>query len=164
MQRIILCPKCRVQVKMDNLGELLCPNCNARLCPKAHIFDGKICTYCGWEDPNYQLWQKAQKSQQKSPEFIKSDETTQAKLQYTCPKCGSTVDATHKDCPSCGFLGAKYRPVRAAPTGASTAAASPTASASPFLDKKPFAPLKKQNVATTKSPFLKEILKAERRE
>lgn len=164
MQRIILCPKCRVQVKKDDLGELLCPNCNARLCPEAHIFDGKICPYCGWEDPNYQLWQKAQKSQQKSPEFIKSDETTQAKLQYTCPKCGSTVDATHKDCPSCGFLGAKYRPVRAAPTGASTAAAIPTASASPFLDKKPFAPPKKKNVAPARSPLLKEILKAERRE
>jgi thiol-disulfide isomerase/thioredoxin len=41
---------------------------------------------------------------------------------------------------------------------------SPTASASPFLDKKPFAPPKKQSVATTRSPFLKEILKAERRE
>ncbi|MGB8706701.1 MAG: hypothetical protein WCD72_01965, partial [Dehalococcoidia bacterium] len=66
MQKIILCPRCHVQVKRDNLGELLCPNCNLRLCPKAHIFDGKICPYCGWEDPNYSLWQKAQKARPQS--------------------------------------------------------------------------------------------------
>ena len=42
MPGIVLCPKCHVQVKKDNLGELLCPSCNVRLCPKAHIIDGKI--------------------------------------------------------------------------------------------------------------------------
>ena len=164
MQKIILCPKCRIQVKRDNLGELLCPNCNARLCPKAHIFDGKICPYCGWEDPNYQLWQKAQKSQQRSPKPKQSDETTQARLQYTCPKCGSSVDTSHKDCPICGFLGAKYRPGRATPSGIASAAVTPAASASPFLDKTPYTQPKKRSIKPTKSPFLKEITRAERRE
>ncbi len=164
MQRIILCPKCRIQAKRDNLGELLCPNCKARLCPEAHIFDGKICPYCGWEDPNYHLWQKAQKSQQRSPESKKSDEATQTKLQYTCPKCGSSVDSAHKDCPICGFLGAKYRSGKITPTGVASAAVMPTASASPFLDKTPYAPPKKRSIKPTKSPLLKEITKAERRE
>jgi thiol-disulfide isomerase/thioredoxin/predicted RNA-binding Zn-ribbon protein involved in translation (DUF1610 family) len=164
VQGVIQCPKCHVPVKRDDLGELLCPNCNTRVCPKAHSFDGKICTYCGWEDPNYQLWQKRQKAQQKSPKSIKSDETTQDKLQYTCPNCGSSVDATHKRCPSCGLLGAKYRPVRATTTSASTTAASPKGSVSPLLDKKAFDLPKKQRATPTKSPFLKEIIKAERRQ
>jgi len=164
VQRIILCPKCRVQVKRDNLGELLCPNCNARLCPKAHIFDGKICPYCGWEDPNYSLWQKTQKAKQEGPVSKKSDEATYAKLQYTCPKCGSSVDIAHKDCPICGFLGAKYQPAKAAPTSAASAEARPATPIGSFLDKTPYAPPKKRDVAPTQSPFLKEIAKTERRE
>ncbi|MBN2462924.1 MAG: redoxin domain-containing protein [Dehalococcoidia bacterium] len=164
MQRIILCPKCRVQVKRDNLGELLCPSCNARLCPKAHIFDGKICPYCGWEDPNYNLWQKAQKAKQEGPVYKTSDGTAYAKLQYTCPKCGSSVDIVHKDCPICGFLGAKYQPAKAAPTGAASAAARPATPIGSFLDKTPYASPKKRDVAPTQSPFLKEITKTERRE
>lgn len=165
MQGIILCPKCRVPVKRDDLGELLCPSCNARVCPKAHIFSGKICPHCGWEDPNYQLWQKEQQqSQKKSPESVKSGESAQASLQYTCPQCGSTVDATHKRCPNCGLLGVQHRPVRATATSASTTAASPTGSVSPLLDKKAFDTPKKQSVTKTRSPLLRDILKAERRQ
>jgi len=163
VQRIILCPKCHVQVKKDSLGELLCPNCNARLCPKAHVFDGKICPYCGWEDPNYHLWQNAQKARQKSPESKKLDESNQANLQYTCPNCGISVDATHRDCPGCGLLGAKYRPAKTVPTGAAFAAARPAAPISSSRDKTPHAP-PKRSVAPTQSPFLKEIAGAERRE
>ena len=163
MQRIILCPKCHVQVKKDNLGELICPNCDARLCPKAHIFDGKICPYCGWEDPNYYLWQNAQKAKQKSYESKKLDEPNQAKLQYTCPKCGTSVDATNRDCPSCGLLGAKYQPAKTLPTNAASTAARPAAPIGSFFDKTPYSPPKKRSITQTRSPFLKEIAGAERR-
>ncbi|MBM4447087.1 MAG: redoxin domain-containing protein [Chloroflexi bacterium] len=158
MQGIILCPKCRVRVKKDNLGELSCPNCNARLCPKAHIFDGKICPYCGWEDPNYQLWQQAQKARQQTSAAKKVDKSPQGKLQYTCPNCGTSVDAVHKDCPSCGFLGAKYRSTSAAPTGAVTTAARPVVPAAPSFQPK------MEGISPTRSPLLKEIAKAKRRE
>ena len=165
MQSIILCPKCHVQVKKDNLGELICPNCNARLCPKAHIFDGKICPHCGWEDPNYFLWQKAQKTRQQSPESKKLDGPPQDEPHYTCPNCGISVDITHKDCPGCGLLGAKYRAAKGVHTGtASTAAISPPTSARPFLDKIPTASPKKRYTEPTQSPLLKELAKAERRE
>jgi peroxiredoxin len=151
-----------VQVKRDNLGEFLCPNCNARLCPKAHIFDGKICPYCGWEDPNYQLWQKEQKARLQRPESKKPDESSPAESQYICPTCGASVDAVHKDCPSCGLLGAKYRSKRVAPTGA--AAARPLTPIGPLLDKMPSSPAKKLSIKPTRSPLIKELAKAERRE
>jgi len=164
VQRIILCPKCHVQVKKDNLGELLCPNCDARLCPKAHIFDGKICPYCGWEDPNYHLWKERQKARSQRPASKKLDESPQAKLRYTCPKCGTSVNTAHKDCPSCGLLGAKYRAASAAPTGIAPTAARPVAPAAPFIDKVPSLPPKKGGISPTRSPLLREIAKAERRE
>jgi len=164
VQRIILCPKCHVQVKKDNLGELLCPNCNVRLCPEAHIFNGKICPRCGWEDPNYQLWQTAQKTRPQSPASQKSDESSQIKPQYTCPNCGASVDIAHKDCPSCGFLGAKYRATRAAPISAASTTVRSPSPVRPFLDKIPSAPPKKGSIGPTRSPLLKEIAKAERRE
>jgi len=164
VQSIILCPKCHVQVKRDNLGELICPNCNARLCPKAHIFDGKICPYCGWEDPHYHLWRKAQKTRQQSPASKKLDGSPQDKPHYTCPNCGLSVDITHKDCPGCGLLGAKYRAAKAVPTGTASPAAMPSAPARPFLDKIPTASPKKRQREPTQSPLLKEIAKAERRE
>jgi len=164
VQRIILCPKCHVQVKKDNLGELLCPNCDARLCPKAHIFDGKICPHCGWEDPNYQLWKERQKARSQRPASKKLDESPQVKRQYTCPNCGTTVDTTRKDCPSCGFLGAKYRATRAAPISAASTTARSPSPVRPFLDKIPSAPPKKGSIEPTRSPLLKEIAKAERRE
>ena len=163
MQSIILCPKCHVQVKKDNLGELLCPNCNVRLCLKAHIFDGKICPHCGWEDPNYQLWQTAQKIRPQSPASKKSDEASQVKPQYTCPNCGTSVNTAYKDCPSCGLLGAKYRATSPAQTGMASTAARPVAPA-PFIDKVPSLPPKKGGILPTRSPLLKEIAKTERRE
>jgi len=164
VQSIILCPKCHVQVKRDNLGELICPNCNARLCPKAHIFDGKICPHCGWEDPNYHLWKKAQKTGQQSLDPRELDGSPQDKLYYTCPNCGISVDTVHKDCPGCGLLGARYRAAKGVPIGtASTAAISPPP-ARPFLDKIPAESPKKQYREPTQSPLLKELAKAERRE
>ena len=164
MQRIILCPKCHVQVKKDNLGELLCSNCNVRLCPKAHIFDGKICPYCGWEDPNYHLWKERQKVRSQRPAPKKSDESPQVKLQYTCPNCGTSINTAHKDCPSCGLLGAKYRAASAAQTGIASTAARPAVPAASFIDKAPPSPPKKWGIAPTRSPLLKEIARAERRE
>jgi thiol-disulfide isomerase/thioredoxin len=158
VQKIILCPRCRVQVKRDNLGELLCPNCNLRLCPKAHIFDGKICPYCGWEDPNYSLWQKAQKARLRSPESRTSDESTEIKAQYICSNCGISVDTTQKVCPNCGLLGAnKYRAAKAAPTGAISTPARPGTPARPLLDSIPRETKQKRVGEPAKSTFVKEV-------
>src|SRR4030042_4449417 len=132
----MLCPRCRVQIKRDNLGEFLCLNCNLRLCPKAHIFDGKICPYCGWEDPNYNLWQKAQKSRLPSPLSRARDESIEIKAQYICSNCGVSVDAIQKDCPNCGLLGAKYRAAKAVPRGAASVPARQATPARPLLESK----------------------------
>jgi len=162
VQKIILCPRCHVQVKKDNLGELLCPNCNLRLCPKAHIFDGKICPYCGWEDPNYSLWQKAQKARLHSHTSRRLDESAEIKAQYVCSNCGITVDATQKDCPKCGFLGAKNRAAKAVPTGAISVPARPNTPTRPLLDSIPREPTMKRTTEPAKSALIKEVARAER--
>jgi thiol-disulfide isomerase/thioredoxin len=161
VQKIILCPRCRVQIKRDNLGELLCLNCNLRLCPKAHIFDGKICPYCGWEDPNYSLWQKAQKALLRSPKSRTSDESTEIKTQYICSNCGISVDPTQKDCPNCGLLGAKYRAAKAAPTGAISTPARSAAPMKPILDSIPRETKQKRVGEPAKSTFVKEVVGTE---
>jgi predicted RNA-binding Zn-ribbon protein involved in translation (DUF1610 family) len=162
LQNIILCPKCRVQVKKDNLGELVCPSCNARLCPKAHIFNGKICTYCGWEDPNYSLWQKTQKDRLRVPRSRTPDEPVEIKAQYVCSNCGVSVDATQKRCHNCGMLGAKYKAAKAAPTGAISMPAKPTIPAKQLLESIPREPAMKRASRPAKSNFVKEVSRAER--
>ena len=161
MQKIILCPTCRIQVKRDNLGELLCPSCGVRLCPKAHIFDGKICPYCGWEDPNYGLWQKAQKAQLHSPRSRTPDESTEIKAQYICSNCGISVDTAQKDCPSCGLLGAKYRAAKTPAASTISMPARPSVPTKPILDNMPRQP-KMKRASEPKSTFIKEVAKAER--
>jgi thiol-disulfide isomerase/thioredoxin len=162
VQKIILCPRCRVQVKRDNLGELLCPNCNLRLCPKAHIFDGKICQWCGWEDPNYSLWLKAQKARLRSPESRTSDESVEIKAQYICPACGTSVNIIQKDCPNCGLLGAKYRAAKAAPTGAVSVPVGSSAPIKPILSSIPREPTMKKAGGPARSTFVEEATRAER--
>lgn len=162
MQNIILCPRCHAQVKKDNLGELLCLNCNLRLCPKAHIFDGKICPYCGWEDPNYNLWQKAQKARLRSPISRARDESIEIKAQYICSNCGVSVDATQKDCPNCGLLGAKYRAAKAVPRGAASVPARQATPTRPLLESIPREPAMKIASKPVKSTFMKEVARAER--
>lgn len=164
MQKIILCPRCRVQAKRDNLGELICPSCNARLCPKAHFFDGKICQSCGWEDPNYSLWQKAQKARLRSRESRTLDESTEIKSQYTCPTCGASVDAFYKDCPSCGMLGAKRGVAKAAPTGAASVPVGSSAPIKPVLSSIPREPAMKRASEPARSTFVEEVTRAERRQ
>ncbi|MCJ7516163.1 MAG: redoxin domain-containing protein [Dehalococcoidia bacterium] len=161
MQKIILCPRCRVQVKRDNLGELLCPSCNARLCPKAHIFDGKICQYCGWEDPNYSLWQKAQKDRLHRPQS-RMPEETETKAQYVCPNCGVNIGSIQKNCPNCGWLGAKSGVAKAAPTGAVSVPVKSGGSSKPILDSIPREPAVKRATESAKSTFVKELSGAER--
>jgi thiol-disulfide isomerase/thioredoxin len=156
VQKIILCPRCRVQVKRDNLGELLCPSCNVRLCPKAHIFDGKICPWCGWEDPNYSLWQKAQKDRLRAPRSRTREEPTEIKAQYVCSNCGVTVDSIQKRCPNCGMLGAKFQAAKVVPTGPISAPARPAAPVKTILDSIPRET--KQKVGQpVKSTFVKEV-------
>lgn len=163
MQKIILCPRCRIQVKRDNLGELVCPNCNLRLCPKAHIFDTKICPYCGWGDPNYTLWLKAQKARLHGAQSKPKDEATEIAAQYVCSNCGVTVEASQINCPSCGLLGAKHKAAKPAPTGAtiSTPARSATP-AKPLLDSIPREPAMRRASRPAKSDFVQEVARAER--
>ncbi len=168
MQRIILCPKCRVQVKRDNLGELLCPSCNARLCPKAHIFDGKICPYCGWEDPNYNLWQKAQKARMQSSASMKPQESFKSKPQYMCPRCHTQVNVPRGICPNqrgCGYSGPmQRRDVQELEASATPAPVSkPMDIISRSSKSVPLTP-NKMSVAPPRSPILSEIAKTERRE
>jgi peroxiredoxin len=162
VQKIILCPRCRIQVKRDNLGELLCPNCNLRLCPKAHIFDGKICPYCGWEDPNYNLWQKAQKARLHSLQSKPKDEATEIKAQYICSNCGIGVEANQINCPNCGLLGAKYKAAKATPTEAMSMPARSHTPAKSLLDSIPREPVMKSAGRPAKSNFVKEVARAER--
>jgi hypothetical protein len=96
---LVVCPRCRIQVKRNNLGEFLCSNCNLRLCPKGHIFDGKICPYCGWEDPNYNLWLTLRHAS------LKPAPPSAAPPGYRiCPNCGTMIQSSIKGCPTCGFL------------------------------------------------------------
>ncbi len=162
MQNIVLCPTCHAQVKKDNLGELLCLNCNLRLCPKAHIFDGKICQSCGWEDPNYSLWQKAQKARLYSRESQTLNEATDIKAQYTCPRCGASVDAFHKNCPTCGMLGAKSGVAKAAPTGAASVPVGSSAPIKPILSSMPRESATKKATKSARSTFVEEVNRAER--
>jgi thiol-disulfide isomerase/thioredoxin/ribosomal protein L37E len=157
MQNLILCPRCRKQVKADNLGELICPSCNLRLCPKAHVFDGKICPYCGWEDPNYNLWLRELKTRErKNRESRSVEEPGEIKTQYICPRCGTSVNAVRKDCPFCGFLGAKYQAAKPAPAAASMQMGTAPL-AKPILDSLPRKSGSKSTAAPGKSTFIKEV-------
>jgi thiol-disulfide isomerase/thioredoxin len=159
VQNRILCPRCRRQVKADNLGELVCPSCNLRLCPKAHIFDGKICPYCGWEDPNYSLWLKEQKARErKNRESGSAGEPGEIKAQYICPRCGTSVDAIRKDCPFCGLLGAKYQAAKPA-SAAKPMATGSTAPIKPILASLPRESKGKSVARPAKSTFVKEVAK-----
>jgi len=104
MEGIVLCPKCRVRVAKDDLGELICPKCGARICPKAHIFEGKICSQCGWEDPNYYLWQRRQRTGVTASAGERLGEYRPEKSGRICPKCGVDVEPGVRRCPNCGWL------------------------------------------------------------
>ena len=165
MQKIILCPKCHVQVKKDNLGELLCPSCGARLCPKAHVFDGKICPYCGWEDPNYHLWQK---SRERSFVSRKQKDPLDDKPQYMCPRCYTQVNTPRGVCPNqrgCGYSGPmRRRDVQKPAVSAAPTPVSKTADITSRSHKSASLAPSKASVAPPRSPILSEIAKAERRE
>jgi thiol-disulfide isomerase/thioredoxin len=161
VQNIILCPRCRRQIKPDNLGERICLSCNLRLCPKAHIVDGKICTYCGWEDPNYSLWQKVQKDRLHRPRSKAQEESTEVKTQYICPNCGVTIGSIRSRCPNCGWLGVKSSVDKALPAAAMSTAAKPVTPVKSILDSIP-REAKQKKVREYKSNFVKEVAAAER--
>jgi len=161
---IVICPKCHVRVEKDNLGELLCPKCGVRLCPKAHIVDGKICPYCGWEDTNYYLWQKAQKVRPKSSEVEKSGQFLDGKPQQVCPRCGIVIEATAGRCSGCGWLyGSKPRGIQqSAASISSTLKSEPRRPAS--LPGEPTRPAARQPGTPPQSPLLHELKKIKHRE
>lgn len=164
MQGIILCPNCRARARRDDIGELLCSNCSARLCPKAHIVDGKICQYCGWEDPNYYLWQKKQKAQPKSSEIEKSGQFLDGKPQQVCPKCGIVVEATSGRCSGCGWLyGGKPRVLQQPASSATSTPKSGPRHHTP-LPYEPTRPAMRQSGAAPQSPLLHELRKVKHRE
>lgn len=84
-----------MRIEKDDLGELLCPRCGTRVCPKAHIIEGRICPSCGWEDPNYYLWQKAQKVRTQASQAAESEQPPNKK---SCPICHTMNDASAKYC------------------------------------------------------------------
>lgn len=104
MEGIVLCPRCRVRVGKDDLGELICPNCGARICPEAHIVEGKICNQCGWEDPNYYQWQRRQRAGVTASAGGQLGEHRAEKSGRICPKCGVDVEPGVRRCPNCGWL------------------------------------------------------------
>lgn len=160
MQNIVLCPRCRKQLRADNLGELLCPTCNLRLCPKAHIFDGKICPYCGWEDPNYSLWLKKQKDQIHRPQSRIQEEPTEIAAQNVCPNCGVTIGGIQKRCPNCGWLGAKSGVAKASQTGTVSTPPRPVVSTKSILESIPRETKQKSVKEPARSTFVKEVADA----
>ncbi len=100
----VLCPKCLVVVDEDDIGERVCPRCKARLCPQAHIVEGKICRWCGWQDPNYNLWQKRQLAA--APPVVSRQPAgyPAANAGRICPKCGVDIEGGVRRCPNCGWL------------------------------------------------------------
>ncbi|HEX7364328.1 MAG TPA: redoxin domain-containing protein [Dehalococcoidia bacterium] len=155
MQNIILCPKCRRQIKPDNLGELICPVCNLRLCPKNHTFDGKICPYCGHEDPNYSLYVKAQQARQQKRDRG-AEETGEIKAQYICPQCRNRVDATQKHCNFCGLSNARLMAAKPTPAGLPPVANRAVVQSKPIWDSVPSEP-KQKKTRESKSTFVREV-------
>ena len=155
MQKIILCPRCRRQIKPDNLGELICPVCNLRLCPNNHAFDGKICPYCGHEDPNYNLYLKALQARQQRRERA-TEEPGETKATYICPKCGTNVDITLSRCPACGLMGAKAMASKPTPVGPPPIASRAAVQVKPIWNSVP-REQKQKKEREPKSTFVREV-------
>jgi len=154
VQNIILCPKCRIQIKRDNYGELICPNCNARYCPKCHNpFERKICASCGWEDPNFSLYIKAQQARHQKREQITED--TYQTRQYICPQCGARVDTTREHCNFCGQSHARSMAAKPAPAGPLPIASQAIKQSKPIWDSVPREPRPKK-IREPKSTFVRE--------
>jgi len=155
VQNIILCPTCHRQIKPDNLGELICPVCNLRLCPKNHKFDGKICPFCGYQDPNYSLYVKAQQARQQKRDRG-AEETEGIKAQYICPQCRNRVDATQKHCNFCGLSNARAMAAKPAPAGPPPVASRAVVQSKPIWNSVPREP-KHKKVREPKSTFVREV-------
>lgn len=152
----ILCPKCLVVVDEDDIGERICPRCGARLCPNAHIIEAKICVQCGWEDPNYYLWQKRQRSGTQTSEGGRSAEYLAAKSGRICPKCGIDTEPGTRRCPNCGWLFPSVSSVeRAAPRAAQRAEERKAAVSMRDLQKSVLR--EQQAMSTPRSPILAEV-------
>ncbi len=151
----VLCPKCLVVVDEDDIGERICPRCRSRLCPNAHVVEAKICVQCGWEDPNYHLWQKRQQSSKQPSERGRSGEYRAVNSGRICPKCGIDTEPGTRRCPNCGWLFPSVSGIeRAAPR-----AAPPTEErkAVPVQDFQKAVPREQQTVSTPRSPILAEV-------
>jgi len=154
VQNIILCPRCHKQIRPDNLGERICLTCNLRLCPQAHQFDGKICTYCGYEDPNYKLYIKAKQDRQLKRD--RAEQPTETKATYVCPKCGSSVDATQNRCPACGLMGARAMAAKPRPAAPPPVVNRAVVQNKPIWDSVPREPKQKKEREPKRS-FIREV-------
>lgn len=147
MQRIVLCPHCHVRAEKDDLGELLCPNCNSRLCPEAHIVGpySRWCPQCRWEDPNYFKWREAQKTKAAQQQIVhpehrpqsfvsqQSSELHKTETKYTCPQCGIEINTLSEPCPNCNYLFGNVPPQKIQQAKLTEPAGSDAAR--PFLDE-----------------------------
>ena len=169
MQRIVLCPHCHVRAEKDDLGELICPKCNARLCPEAHIIGpySRWCPQCRWEDPNYFKWREAQKAKTAQQQIVHPEYRPQSfvsqqssglhktETKYTCPQCGTEINTLFEPCPNCNYLFGNVPPQKIQQAKFTEPARSDTAR--PFLDEAPLPTSKKQSTARQRSPLLDEI-------
>lgn len=152
----VLCPKCLVVVDEDDIGERVCPVCKSRLCPNAHIIEAKICIRCGWEDPNYYLWQKRQRADSQYPRHEQPAEHLAARSGHICPRCGVDVEPGTRRCPNCGWLFPVVRGIeRAAPGVAPPSAAE--REAVPAQGSQRAVLEERQGMSVPRSPILAEV-------
>ncbi len=151
-----MCPKCLVVVDEDDIGERVCPRCKSRLCPNAHIVEARICIWCGWEDPNYYLWQKRQREIARPSHGGQSAEYHAAKSSRICPKCGVDAEPGARRCANCGWL---FPPAsgmeRTAPAEAPSSVVRHKTSSVPGLGAE--VPPERQAVSVPRSPMLAEV-------
>lgn len=129
---LALCPKCHQQAQKIS-GHLFCRNCGVRLCPRCSAvvpFSSNYCRECAFYCGTVQSGV--------SPHDDRSD----VQSEYVCPNCESRVTAAHKNCPVCGYLGARNfaKHTSSGTTGVGTTSAESLLSAKRYPERQPTGP------------------------